>query len=101
MAPSSRVPHHLQPYVSLPRKHNLTLLTGILGASTNWLIVRYLYAAIDGAQNQRVKSLQAPDVENVVQSENVVDGEPAVVLVSWMRDIEFWRTEVRRSVVSG
>ncbi|CAI4218295.1 unnamed protein product [Parascedosporium putredinis] len=38
---STRIPHLLEPYLHLPES-SLTLLTSVLGATTNWLLLRYL-----------------------------------------------------------
>lgn len=70
---SNRIPPLLEPYLSLPPEAALILLTGVLGASTNWLVLRYLYAFLKGS---------------------AVDGDAAstgVVLVSFLRDGSFWR----------
>jgi elongator complex protein 6 len=79
MPPSSRIPSHLQPYVRLPSHDSLLLLTSTLGASANWLIVRFLCDAL---------------------SNNIEDGGDEqghnVVLVSWMREYDFWKQEARK-----
>jgi elongator complex protein 6 len=79
MPPSSRIPSHLQPYVHLPRDDSVLLLTSTLGASANWLIVRFLCDAL---------------------SNNAEDGGEEqghnVVLVSWMREYDFWKQEARK-----
>jgi elongator complex protein 6 len=80
MPPSSRIPSHLQPYVRLPSHDSLLLLTSTLGASANWLIIRFLCDAL---------------------SNNIEDGGDEqghnVVLVSWMREYDFWKQEARKS----
>jgi elongator complex protein 6 len=79
MPPSTRIPSQLQPYVRLPHDDSLLLLTSTLGASANWLITRFLCDAL---------------------SNNSDDGGEEegrnVVLVSWMREYEFWRQEARK-----
>ncbi|KAF1982832.1 hypothetical protein K402DRAFT_457022 [Aulographum hederae CBS 113979] len=104
--PSSRIPPLLEPYV-YPPKDSLYLLTGVLNATTNWLVLRYLCAALHdgGAQNSRrgVKSEEnAGDAIPEPGGRGTLgdgDGEKtAVVLVSWMRDFDFWRVEARRAV---
>ncbi|KAH6620397.1 hypothetical protein C7974DRAFT_340703, partial [Boeremia exigua] len=79
MNSSSRIPPLLQPYVQLPHEDSLLLLTSTLGASANWLLVRFLCDAL---------------------SSNTQDGgadeSRNVVLVSWMRDYEFWKQEARK-----
>lgn len=85
---TSRIPLILAPYVSLPPSSSLTLLTGILGASANWVILRYLYAALHDGRTSESGNRGDGD-----------DGDVAVVLVSWLRDLEFWKTEAKRALV--
>jgi elongator complex protein 6 len=79
MTPSSRVPSQLQPYVRLPHDESILLLTSTLGASANWLIIRFLCDALS----------------NTAQDSGVEQGHN-VVLVSWMREFEFWKQEARK-----
>jgi elongator complex protein 6 len=78
MPPSSRIPSHLQPYVHLPRDKSLLLLTSTLGASANWLIIRFLCDALSNTEDGGEE-----------QGHNVV-------LVSWMKEYEFWKQEARK-----
>ncbi|OCK83129.1 hypothetical protein K432DRAFT_414870 [Lepidopterella palustris CBS 459.81] len=101
---TSRIPPLLQPYTHLPTAGSLTLLTSVLGASTNWLVIRFLCDALrdrlpndpqhDGAKpvhsELRGRSIDADGLESQE------DDEVGLVLVSWMRDFEFWRTEARK-----
>ncbi|KAF2109233.1 hypothetical protein BDV96DRAFT_502942 [Lophiotrema nucula] len=80
MPPSSRIPPLLQPYTRLPAYDSLFLLTSTLGASANWLIIRFLCEAL--ANEQDDAGAEREDV--------------AVVLVSWMRDWDFWKSEGRK-----
>ncbi|KAF4907209.1 hypothetical protein CGCVW01_v012618 [Colletotrichum viniferum] len=41
---ATRIPHLLEPYLALPPECAQILLTSVLGASTNWLVLRYLYS---------------------------------------------------------
>ena len=78
---SALVPAPLVPYVSqLPAK-SLTVLTYVLGTSANWVVLRYVYAALAQSQNLPNSS-----------------GEHVVLLASWLRDLSFWRTQARRAV---
>src|SRR6266536_2515722 len=76
---SSRIPPLLEPYLALPPEASLILLTSVLGASSNWLILRFLHSALNG-------SGAAPG-----------DGTK-VLLVSFMRDLAFWKENGRRLV---
>ncbi|KAF1947305.1 hypothetical protein EJ02DRAFT_334124 [Clathrospora elynae] len=78
MPPSTRIPPLLQPYVQLPHDDSLLLLTSTLGASANWLLIRFLCDALNTSSQ---------------------DGEEEghnVVLVSWMREYDFWKQEARK-----
>jgi elongator complex protein 6 len=79
MPPSTRIPPLLQPYVRLPRDDSLLLLTSTLGATANWLLIRVLCDAL---------STNSEDGGD--------DQDHNVVLVSWMREYEFWRQEARK-----
>ncbi|KAF9871917.1 hypothetical protein CkaCkLH20_10549 [Colletotrichum karsti] len=73
---ATRIPHLLETYLALPPECAQILLTSVLGASTNWLVLRYLYSYLrkpsPGAEDS-----PADDVR--------------VVLVSFMRDFAFWK----------
>ncbi|KAJ4340080.1 hypothetical protein N0V87_002700 [Didymella glomerata] len=79
MNSSTRIPPLLQPYVKLPRDDSLLLLTSTLGASANWLLIRFLCDALSNTPQ-----------------DGGADGGHNVVLVSWMRDYDFWRQEARK-----
>ncbi|KAG0650514.1 hypothetical protein D0Z07_3287 [Hyphodiscus hymeniophilus] len=78
---TSRIPPLLEPYLALPPEASLILLTGVLGASTNWLVLRYLHSTLlrqDGL------------------SEITHQSEDKVLLISFMRDFAFWKENGRR-----
>ncbi|KAK7408862.1 hypothetical protein QQX98_008985 [Neonectria punicea] len=68
MSSSSRIPPLLEPYLTLPPEASLILLTSVLGASANWLVLRHVYSYLRGE-----------------------DRDTGVVLVSFLRDGAFWR----------
>ncbi|KAF4968945.1 hypothetical protein FSARC_3709 [Fusarium sarcochroum] len=74
MASTSRLPHLLEPYLSLNAEASLNLITSVLGASSNWLLLRHVYSYLRG---------------NTDGDESTKD--TGVVLVSFMRDGAFWR----------
>lgn len=85
MSIRNRIPQSLDAYLRLPPELSLLLITGTLGCSPNWLTSRVVGSIINGQQD----------------SASVDDVEPtAVVLVSWMRDAAYWKSELRRSMVS-
>ncbi|KAM5379602.1 hypothetical protein ACJZ2D_003796 [Fusarium nematophilum] len=49
MASSSRMPHLLESYLALPPESSLILLTSVLGASANWLVLRHVYSYLKGS----------------------------------------------------
>jgi elongator complex protein 6 len=73
---ASKIPPLLEPYLALPSEASLILLTSVLGASTNWLLLRFLHSA-----------LAIPE-----------DEDTKVVFVSFMRDLAFWKDVAKRLV---
>lgn len=82
MPHSTRIPPLLQPCVRLPREDALLLVTSTLGASANWLLVRYLCDALS--------------TSNAADGGHGEEESHNVVLVSWMREYEFWKHEARK-----
>jgi len=82
----SQIPHLLSPYLALPSENSLILLTSVLGASTNWLLLRYLQSFL------RHRSADV-DGNGGAEKEGV-----KVLLVSFMRDWAFWKEGGRRLV---
>src|SRR5690349_19985407 len=84
---STRIPPVIDPYLALPPEASLIVLTSILGASTNWLVLRYLHSFLNAPSSQHTASDQQ-------------DGPPreevSVLLVSFMRDYAFWRESAAR-----
>jgi elongator complex protein 6 len=72
----NRTPSTLEPYLALPPAQSLTLLTNTLGCSANWLTSRFAISALKDASDAT-----------------------SVILVSWMRDLAFWKDELRRAAV--
>ncbi|KAJ6133339.1 hypothetical protein N7471_008554 [Penicillium samsonianum] len=80
------LPPLLASYVSNLPDSSLTLVSSILGATSNWLVLRFLHAA-----------LSAPSPNAAFGSDELQNGlKKKVVLVSFMRSYEFWRTEAKR-----
>ncbi|KAM3084158.1 hypothetical protein ACMFMG_001742 [Clarireedia jacksonii] len=78
---SKSIPPLLQPYLTLPSESSLILLTSVLGASPNWLILRYIH------------SLLLPSPSTQSEGEQV---EPKILFVSFLRDLNFWRENGRK-----
>lgn len=80
-----RTPPLLDPYLALPPEASLVLLTSVLGATTNWLVLRHLH------------SLLAPGSGDDGSSPGgSTTATTAVVLASYMRDLAFWRDGAAR-----
>ncbi|KAG9957552.1 hypothetical protein KCU61_g9053, partial [Aureobasidium melanogenum] len=80
MSTRNRTPPLLEPYLRLPSEGSQLLLTGVLDSSPQWLVTRLLRSAF--TPSEEPQSSEEQDV--------------TVVLVSWLRDHEFWRSEARR-----
>ncbi|KAK5679354.1 hypothetical protein LTS10_008169 [Elasticomyces elasticus] len=83
MSSRNRIPSALEPYLSLPPETSLILLTGTLGCSAHWLTARFVGSLLNA--------------ENTLAVEGRHGKEIGVVLVSWMRDLAFWKNELRRT----
>ena len=107
---------------------SLVVLTSVLGTPTNWLILRFLYSQLssigtitttnttikkesDGKSTAQRSASRDREViqerkgeekqeEDGEDSKNDDDGQMNVVLVSFLRDWEFWRREAGRLVRS-
>jgi elongator complex protein 6 len=81
---STRIPPLLEPYLSLPPETSLIVMTSVLGASTNWLVLRYLHTLLNPPKSHHTSSSDD-------------DNEPiSVLLVSFLRDYAFWRDSASR-----
>ena len=68
---------------------SLTLLTSTLGATTSWLIVRFVCAALKGNDHR---------VSHDVNGSHGHSYDQRVVLVSWLRDEAWWKESGRKLV---
>jgi elongator complex protein 6 len=93
---SMRIPPDLSPYIQIPSPDSLVLLTSVQNANANWLILRYLYAAF-GRDAQTRRTLHT-SVDNAPELDRQ-DVDSNVLVVSWLRDLDFWQTEAKRAVV--
>ncbi|KAK0723750.1 hypothetical protein B0T21DRAFT_385948 [Apiosordaria backusii] len=83
---STTIPHLLEPYLSLPEETSLIVLSSILGASTNWLLLRYLHSYL--------KSSPSPSPS--VPPPNTTEPETALLLVSFLRDYSFFQQSLSK-----
>ncbi|KAJ4415830.1 hypothetical protein N0V85_002536 [Neurospora sp. IMI 360204] len=119
---SRNIPHILEPYLAIQpsQSQSQILLTGILGANTNWLLLRYLYTLLkskSSSQPQRPQPVQPqgqrrlgtripvaaePELElppspGQQNGGNDEEGESVgVLLVSFLRDFAFWKESAGR-----
>lgn len=90
MSTARSQPLKLQPHLLLPSEISLTLLTGTLGVNASFLAARFVGSALDPEHQHRDEDEDA-DAD--------ADADAAVVLVSWLRDSSFWKSEIRRGTV--
>lgn len=87
---ATQIPPLLESYLSLPPETSQIVLSGILGASTNWLVLRYLYGLLKPGTTS---SSSAAAAAAAAQEDNV-----KVLLVSFLRDYAFWKDGAGRLV---
>ena len=77
---------------------SLLLLTSVLGASSNWLVLHFVTSAL--SPRSTVFAPLSYQEDGIGESKSVIGKKEVVkvVLVSFLRDWEFWRTEARRLV---
>ena len=85
MSTRNRIPTAIEPLLRVPPEASLTILTGTLGCSPAWLTSRLIGSALGH--------------DSTSAAGDISDGDCSVVLVSWMRDLTFWKSEVRRAMV--
>jgi hypothetical protein len=93
----SQIPSILSPYLALPSETSLILLTSVLGASTNWLALRYLYSYLRQPSNTSRREVGIGSDGNTI-GEGQGDVQTKVLLVSFLRDLAFWRESARKLV---
>lgn len=85
MSGRNRIPPSLEPYLKLPPEASLILLASTLGCNATWLTALFVGS-----------TLAANTPPNA--SDNG-EGRTSMVLVSWMRDLTFWKDMIRRTAV--
>ncbi|PKS12065.1 hypothetical protein jhhlp_001361 [Lomentospora prolificans] len=92
---STRTPHLLEPYLPLSPS-SLTLLTSVLGATTNWLLLRFLAHHLARPTGSDGDSDGDGGYGEAVDDRARKGGDKAVVFVSFMRDYAFWKEGAAR-----
>lgn len=95
MSTRNRIPPLLEAFIQLPPEASLLLLTGVVNATPHWVVTRFLSRFLGQSAGAHSGSNEDENATNDDHKDDV-----AVVLVSWMRDYEFWKTEARRGAVS-
>lgn len=78
---ASRIPPLLDTYLRLPPETSLVLLSGVLGSTTNWLLLRYLHSLL----------LSSTQPDPAAADAEAAGASTTVVLVSFLRDYAFWK----------
>ncbi|PNS15989.1 hypothetical protein CAC42_4390 [Sphaceloma murrayae] len=91
MSTRSRIPPLLDTYIRLPPEASLLLLTGVVNITPHWIVTRFLSQFL-GQQATTRRS----ENDEAIDANGEDEQDVSVVLVSWMRDFEFWKTEARR-----
>ncbi|PHH87068.1 hypothetical protein CDD83_9342 [Cordyceps sp. RAO-2017] len=76
----SKVPPLLEPLLRLPPEAALVVLTGVLGASTNWLLLRWIHALL----RSRRRPSEAQDDDDVAAA--AADAETANIAARYVPD---------------
>ncbi|KAJ5475447.1 hypothetical protein N7539_007734 [Penicillium diatomitis] len=81
------LPPLLTPYLSDLPESSLTVISSVLGATSNWLVLRYLHASLSNTANSNTSPENNGSIGRTSRK---------VVLVSFMRSWDFWKTEAKR-----
>ncbi|KAI1823737.1 hypothetical protein F4861DRAFT_306752 [Xylaria intraflava] len=92
---STRTPPLLEPYLCLPHETSLILLSGVLGAGTNWLVHRYLCSIF--AASLTTSSPSPGRGDGSAESVDRTPQQPtSVIFASFLRDYAFWKDGCKR-----
>ncbi|KAF7512282.1 hypothetical protein GJ744_001850 [Endocarpon pusillum] len=86
------IPSNLSPLLKLPAPGSLTLITSVLDATSNWLLLRYIYAALR-PEKQDGHATKAARVAVGAHEETTHDKNKdlKVIFISFLRPFELWR----------
>ncbi len=93
------IPPNLSPVLQPPAPGSLTLITSVLDATSNWLLLRYIYAALrpgkqDGHGTKAARVAVGAD-EDTNEGKNQ---DLKIVFISFLRPFELWR-EMGKKIV--
>ncbi|KAI1919792.1 hypothetical protein LOZ12_002247 [Ophidiomyces ophidiicola] len=87
----------LAPYTSPPPRHSLSLITSLLGTTSNWLVLRFICDALYSASQLAPRGPAAgAGIEDESQAPGEGKGPLRIVLVSFLRGWDFWKGEGKR-----
>ncbi|KAF2225297.1 hypothetical protein BDZ85DRAFT_280477 [Elsinoe ampelina] len=92
MSTRNRIPPLLDAYIKLPPEASLLLLTGVSNATPHWVTTRFLSRFF----SQPAKRRPLVEEQDAALDADTDNDDVVVVLVSWMRDFDFWKTDARR-----
>jgi len=87
----SPIPPTLSPFVKPPAPGSLTLITSVLDATSNWLLLRYIYAALRPEKHHGRHGLDGEIPEDKKE-------ELKVILISFLRPFELWKEMAKKIV---
>lgn len=93
------VPPALSPFIQSPGSGSLTLITSVLDTTSNWLLLRYIYAAL--CPEKRYGHITTGTGVTGGTGENTVNDKNAdlrVMLISFLRPFEIWREMAKKIV---
>lgn len=94
------IPPNLSPFVQPSRPGSLTLITSVLDATSNWLLLRYLYAALPPEQKHGHPTRGTQSASDTEGESREDKNEPLnVILVSFLRPFALWK-EMAKKIVS-
>ena len=94
------IPPTLSPFVRTSKPGSLTLITSVLDATSNWLLLRYVYAALrpdlqDGRPTKATRFVAGIEGVTTDKKNEALN----VILVSFLRSFELWK-EMAKKIVS-
>jgi elongator complex protein 6 len=92
------IPPNLAPFVQRPAPGSLTLITSVLDAGSNWLLLRYIYAALrpEKQDGQRAKTTRV--AATAEEASDNTNEDLKVILISFLRPFELWKEMANKIV---
>ncbi|KAI5291100.1 hypothetical protein KEM54_006323 [Ascosphaera aggregata] len=84
----------LLPYTAPQPVGSLTVCTSVIGATSSWLVLRLICDTLYGSDSGLSSELR--EGRSLLSSSGTRNQTKKVVLVSFLRSLEFWKTEAKR-----